>query len=108
LKDSQMLNKVIPYVICQGDANSKGFDRAYHPEEYYESNLNSKSSGCLLIDGLYYLENQIFKPLNRILVHVREVDIMRLGEILCVNEKTLNQAIVEQNKEEHKELMMQK
>jgi hypothetical protein len=45
LKDSQMLNKVIPYLICQGPTGTKPFDRAYHPEEYYESGLSPSEGG---------------------------------------------------------------
>lgn len=45
LKDSQMVNKVIPYIICQGPTGTKPFERAYHPEEYYESSLSLSDGG---------------------------------------------------------------
>ena len=103
-----MLNKVIPYIICQGPTGLKPFDRAYHPEEYYERSLGDSEGGQLLVDGYYYLDSQIYKPINRILTNIKEVDIKKVGEILNLDHKLVTQVVIERTKEEAKEYKQQR
>ena len=106
LKDIQMINKVIPYVICVGEPGQKYFDRAYHPEEYYQS--TAVQGNGLKLDGLYYLDSQIFKPLNRILSNIKEVDIRRVGQLLNLEDKTVQRVVIDREKEEIKLGKMQR
>ena len=84
-----MRNRVIPFIICAGDTGKKSYDRAYHPEEYYESNITG-GDNQLYLDGNYYINSQIFKPLNRILTNIKDVDIKKVGQFLDVNDKVVH------------------
>lgn len=91
LKESQLVGKVIPYVICQGTSHSSPvYERAFHPREFIESQSKEEP---LRIDGEWYLQSQIAKPVMRILSNVKQISKKKLVKfwelIICLKKKIL-------------------
>lgn len=70
--DNELVSVYIPYIICQGSAKQYA-QRAYTPEEVM------KSQGDLKVDIDWYLSQQIYPPISRLIEHVEGID----GRFIC-------------------------
>ena len=81
LRNSQLVGKVIPYLICRGPPGTDLpiYRRAHHPEEFLESQKTPKK---LEIDIEWYKDSQLLKPISRLLEHVKGVSKDKLKYLL--------------------------
>ena len=69
-KDNELVSQFIPYIICEGESKYYA-QRAYSPDEV----LNQK----LKVDIDWYLSQQIYPPISRLIEHIDGVD----GKFIC-------------------------
>ena len=69
---SELTNSYIPYIIWEGESKQYA-QRAYHPEEIVKAN------GTLKVDHDWYLSQQIYPPISRLIEHIEGID----GRFIC-------------------------
>jgi DNA polymerase alpha subunit A len=70
--DNELVSLYIPYIICEGEAKQYA-KRAFTPEEI------TKAQGKLKVDIDWYLSQQIYPPISRLIAHVEGID----GQFIC-------------------------
>lgn len=70
--DNELVSRYIPYIICQGESKQYA-KRAFTPDEVL------KSKGELKIDIDWYLSQQIYPPISRLIEHIEGID----GQFIC-------------------------
>jgi DNA polymerase alpha subunit A len=65
--EANLVGHFIPYVICKGNTNLQFADRAFHPSEVHEKNLE--------VDTVWYASQQIIPPLQRLLEYLKEFNL---------------------------------
>lgn len=67
----------IPYIVCKGEEGEKSIAaRSYHPDAI------QKANGSLVVDGTWYLSNQVLPPIARLLDPIEETDAGRIADCL--------------------------
>jgi DNA polymerase alpha subunit A len=81
--DNELVNLYIPYIICQGE-DKQYAKRAYTPDEVL------KSEGSLTIDIDWYLSQQIYPPISRLIEYIEGIDGTFICECFGLNPKKHN------------------
>ncbi|CAI2362741.1 unnamed protein product [Moneuplotes crassus] len=81
--DNELINTFIPYVICKGPEKNAA-QRAYTPDEFLKSN------GELELDIDWYLSQQIYPPISRLIEHIEGIDARFICECFGLNPKKHN------------------
>lgn len=76
--DSELVNQFIPYVITEGTEKQYAA-RAFSPDEFMAKKLR--------IDKKWYLTQQIYPPISRLIEHIEGIDSVFLSECFGLESK---------------------
>ena len=68
--------------LGEGAKTDSAAERACHPDEF-------ATSKNIKVDIEYYVLNQIFNPISRILEHFKEINLQRIGEGLGIEKNKI-------------------
>ncbi|KAM3129224.1 hypothetical protein pb186bvf_018699 [Paramecium bursaria] len=93
---ASLVNHFIHYIICEQEGAKLLSDRAFTPEEVLDKRYN------LQVDFNYYLQTQIFDPIERMCKHVKDLIFAKVAEKLGLNADKYKEKVQYMNKIEEK------
>lgn len=86
--DDALLHHFINYIICKGESQAYA-TRAYSYEEVIDS-AKGKNAQNLEPDYVWYANNQIINPVNRLLEYIEGIDMGRIADYIGIDKQKFN------------------